>query len=155
MESTTNGFQISLTNQPLNSPDVNILDLGFFRAIQSLKDQAAPTNVKELMDVVQDAYAKFSPHTLNKVWLTYQQVMEEIMKVDGGNNYKVPHMGKDGMYREGTLLPYVLHLQEGVYDKCVTTLNGHSVPPVPVVETHEDLLGQFILEEDEGFILQE
>ncbi|XP_074304590.1 uncharacterized protein LOC141639336 [Silene latifolia] len=33
---TSNGFNIELTQQPANSPDLNILDLGFFRSIQSL-----------------------------------------------------------------------------------------------------------------------
>ncbi|VFQ97172.1 unnamed protein product, partial [Cuscuta campestris] len=116
MASTTNGFQITLTNQPPNSPDLNILDLGFFRAIQSLKEQSAPSNVTELMNAVQEAYNQFSAHTLNKVWLSYQHVMQEVMKVEGGNNYKVPHMGKDAMHRNGTL-PYVLQLEEGLYER--------------------------------------
>ena len=34
-----NGFNIRLLCQPTNSPDLNVLDLGFFRAIQSLHDK--------------------------------------------------------------------------------------------------------------------
>lgn len=34
-------FDISLNCQPANSPDLNILDLGFFRAIDSLHHQEA------------------------------------------------------------------------------------------------------------------
>ncbi|GJZ21937.1 hypothetical protein Tco_0558976 [Tanacetum coccineum] len=33
------GFDIQLRFQPANSPDLNVLDLGFFRAIQSLQEQ--------------------------------------------------------------------------------------------------------------------
>ncbi|XP_074313896.1 uncharacterized protein LOC141649095 [Silene latifolia] len=36
---TQNGFDIRLTCQPANSPDLNILDLGFFSAIQSLQQK--------------------------------------------------------------------------------------------------------------------
>ncbi|XP_047261067.1 uncharacterized protein LOC124894430 [Capsicum annuum] len=43
------GFDIRLCFQPSNSPDLNVLDLGFFRAIQSLQYQKAPKNVDELM----------------------------------------------------------------------------------------------------------
>ena len=32
-ETTTNGFNIQLAQQPPNSPDMNVLDLGFFRSI--------------------------------------------------------------------------------------------------------------------------
>lgn len=34
------GLNIRLTCQPPNSPDMNVLDLGFFRAIQSLHQEA-------------------------------------------------------------------------------------------------------------------
>ncbi|XP_074265511.1 uncharacterized protein LOC141587948 [Silene latifolia] len=34
---TADGWNIELKNQPPNSPDLNVLDLGFFRAIQSLQ----------------------------------------------------------------------------------------------------------------------
>lgn len=35
---TADGWDIRLVNQPPNSPDTNILDLGFFNSIQSLQD---------------------------------------------------------------------------------------------------------------------
>lgn len=41
--------------------------------------------------------------TLNKVFLTLQGCLTEIMKVQGHNKYKLPHMGKDRLLREGTL----------------------------------------------------
>ncbi|WOG99681.1 hypothetical protein DCAR_0519035 [Daucus carota subsp. sativus] len=34
-----NGFDIRLCFQPPNSPDLNVLDLGFFRAIQTLQHE--------------------------------------------------------------------------------------------------------------------
>ncbi|VFQ83711.1 unnamed protein product [Cuscuta campestris] len=105
----TNGFHITLGNQPPNSPDLNVLDLGFFRAIQSLKEQCAPNTVEELLKAVQGAYDALKPETLNKVWLSYQQVMATIMEKEKGNNYKLQHMGKGRLERVGTL-PKSLHI---------------------------------------------
>ena len=44
--------------QTLNSPDVNLLDLGFFRAIQSFND-ASPKNKEELVQLVTEAYGNY------------------------------------------------------------------------------------------------
>ena len=44
--------------QTPNSPDVNLLDLGFFRAIQSFND-ASPKNEEELIQSVKDAYENY------------------------------------------------------------------------------------------------
>ncbi|XP_022041966.1 uncharacterized protein LOC110944619 [Helianthus annuus] len=38
-EASRGGFDIRLSFQPPNSPDLNVLDLGFFHAIQSLQEQ--------------------------------------------------------------------------------------------------------------------
>ena len=51
--------------QTLNSPDVNLLDLGFFRAIQSFND-ASPKNKEELIQSVKDAYENYLQHKLNR-----------------------------------------------------------------------------------------
>ncbi|VFQ91330.1 unnamed protein product [Cuscuta campestris] len=121
-----NGFNIILTNQPPNSPDLNILDLGFFRAIQSLKEKTAPKNVAELVEAVKGAYATLTPQTLNKVWLSYQHVMQEVMNNDGGNKYKLPHMAKDRLAREGTL-PVTLNVPHTLLEKTVRVLSNRSV----------------------------
>ncbi|XP_023757888.1 uncharacterized protein LOC111906365 [Lactuca sativa] len=47
------GFDIRLCFQPPNSPDLNVLDLGFFRAIQSLQEQEVLRTIDELVDAVQ------------------------------------------------------------------------------------------------------
>ena len=44
--------------QTLNSPDINLLDLGFFRAIQSFND-ASPKNEEELIQSVTEAYDNY------------------------------------------------------------------------------------------------
>ena len=44
--------------QTLNSPDTNLLDLGFFRAIQSFNDEL-PKNKEELIQSVTEAYDNY------------------------------------------------------------------------------------------------
>ena len=44
--------------QTPNSPDINLLDLGFFRAIQSFND-ASPKNEEELIQSVMEAYENY------------------------------------------------------------------------------------------------
>jgi transcriptional regulator with XRE-family HTH domain len=46
------GFDIRLIMQPANSPDFNILDLGFFRAIQSIQYKKNAKTLKDLIPVV-------------------------------------------------------------------------------------------------------
>ena len=48
------GFDIRLVCQPPNSPDFNILDLGFFRAIQSIQYKTAAKTVQDLVPIVQE-----------------------------------------------------------------------------------------------------
>ncbi|GAA0141213.1 hypothetical protein LIER_02410 [Lithospermum erythrorhizon] len=49
----TDGFDIRLTCQPPNNLELNVLDLGYFRAIQSLQYQEAPRNIDELVKAVE------------------------------------------------------------------------------------------------------
>jgi hypothetical protein len=48
------GFDIRLICQPANSPDFNILDLGFFRAIQSIQYKKKANTIQDLILVVQE-----------------------------------------------------------------------------------------------------
>ena len=50
------GFIISLVQQPPNSPDTNVNDLGWFRAIQSLQSQTACKNVDDLVNAVEKSF---------------------------------------------------------------------------------------------------
>ncbi|KAH7858199.1 hypothetical protein Vadar_021189 [Vaccinium darrowii] len=102
-EASKDGFDIHLVFQPPNSPDLNVLDLGFFRAIQTLQYQQAPKNVDELVSAVMRAFEELPSERLENVFLTLQACMIEIMKVNGGIGYKVPHIGKGGLMRDGNL----------------------------------------------------
>lgn len=50
------GFDIRLICQPPNSPDFNILDLGFFRAIQSIQYKKTAKTVQDLVPIVQEVH---------------------------------------------------------------------------------------------------
>ena len=60
-----------LYKQAANSPDVNLLDLGFFRAIQSFND-AAPKNEEQLIQSVHEVYKNYPRKRLNCTWLTLE-----------------------------------------------------------------------------------
>lgn len=97
------GLDIQLMCQPPNSPDLNILDLGYFRAIQALQHHVCPKTVEDLVTVVEEAYDEYPPNLVNRVFLTLQSCMIEIITIGGGNNYKIPHLKKDTLEREGLL----------------------------------------------------
>ncbi|KAH7835594.1 hypothetical protein Vadar_027734 [Vaccinium darrowii] len=115
------GFNIQLVCQPPNSPDMNVLDLGFFRAIQSLQHQQAPKNIDELVFAVQKSFEQLESQNLDNVFLTLQACMIEVMKVNGANNYKLPHLGKGQLMREGTL-PSQLHCERGLLQNVLAHL---------------------------------
>jgi len=89
------GLDIRLTNQPANSPDMNCLDLGFFAYLQSITDRTTSRNMDELIQNVCTEYQNYNPVILNRVFLTLQGCMIEVMKDSGGNRYKIPHMNKE------------------------------------------------------------
>ncbi|XP_057791292.1 uncharacterized protein LOC131008429 [Salvia miltiorrhiza] len=119
---TSDGFNIQLVCQPANSPDTNVNDLGFFRAIQTLKDQKMAHGVESLLKNVQDAFEEYPAAKINNVFLTLQSCYQEIMKVKGNNNYKIPHMNKDGLIRQG-LLPECLEVDEQLVNECIDYLS--------------------------------
>lgn len=121
-----NGFNIRLTCQPPNSPDMNVLDLGFFRAIQTLQHQEAPKTIDELIDAVHLSFEQISSKSLNYVFLTLQQCMIEVMKVYGGNNYKVPHMKKNSLDMNNNL-PVSLQCDSNIVQEAIRHLQNESI----------------------------
>ena len=98
--SNESGFDIRLTFQPPNSPDLNVLDLGFFRAIQSLQQKEVTNSVDSLINAVERSFEAFSIRNSEKIFLTFQANMIEVMKSKGSNNHKLPHLGKDMEYKD-------------------------------------------------------
>ena len=123
------GLNIRLMCQPANSPDLNVLDLGFFNAIQSLQHKEAPKTVDDLVNAVIKAFEDFSSSEFNKIFLTLQSCMVEIMKGKGWNNYKIPHIKKAVMQREG-LLPIQLKCDSSLVEEVIGYLrDDHGLNP--------------------------
>ncbi|KAM3233256.1 hypothetical protein P3L10_018615 [Capsicum annuum] len=115
------GFDIRLCFQPPNSQDSNVLDLVFFRVIQSLQYQKAPKNVDELVEAVERFFDEMKAEQLNHMFLTLQSCMTEVMKDNGGNNYKVPHLSKNGLERKDNL-PLQLHCDIDIVNQAAALL---------------------------------
>lgn len=105
------GFQIQINQQPANSPDCNVLDLGFNCAIQSIQQRQRSKNADELILVVKNSFIALEAMTLNKVFLSLQCVLLEILKLEGGNNYKQVHMKKNALLR-ASMLPTNLEVPD-------------------------------------------
>jgi len=106
METLTDfGFEdkIKLTTQPANSPDLNVNDLGFFNALQASCCCCCPRNAIELITMVTETFKEHPINKINRIWLTCQSMLNEVIKNAGCNQCKIPHMGKDKLEREGRL----------------------------------------------------
>ncbi|VFQ71682.1 unnamed protein product [Cuscuta campestris] len=100
----TDGFDIELTCQPPNSLDLIVLDLGYFRAIQALQQEMKWKSIDVLVDVVTQSYYAFKPNLSNFVWLSLQYYMVgEVINIFVCNAYKIPHVGKNALLRNGEL----------------------------------------------------
>ena len=97
------GWNIKLTSQPPNSPDFNVLDLGFFNSIQSLQAKQAPLTIDELITSVEQAYWSEPIHTTDFIFLSLMKAMESTMLVRGKNKYELQHMQKGSLLRSGEL----------------------------------------------------
>ena len=109
---TADGWNITLMNQPPNSPDTNILDLGFFNSIQSLQDRTTLRTVDELIAEIRRAFEEQSSATLGRVWTTYQAVLQEIMLAKGDNTFKLPHLHKQTAAHRGAPIPPCMPVSE-------------------------------------------
>ena len=122
-------WNISLTCQPPNSPDCNVLDLGFFAAIQSLQQREAATTIEELIASVVRAFDDMAWQSLDKVFLSLRNVLECIMNNNGGNSFKLPHKGKDALRRQGNLPQSVecsMESIEAAFDSLLTLKQNKS-----------------------------
>jgi hypothetical protein len=117
------GLDIRIISQPANSPDMNVLDLGFFASLQSYTDTCSSRNMDELIENVINQFWSYDPFLLKKVFLTLQGCMIEVMKIGGGNRYKVPHIGKDRLQASGAL-PRRLGCSRQLYESAVQAVGN-------------------------------
>ena len=70
-----------MKKQAANCADTNILDLGFFCALQSLQFKQPPAqNIDKLIANVNAAWEQYDPVSLNKIWLSYPAVTNCILE---------------------------------------------------------------------------
>ncbi|ETV78434.1 hypothetical protein H257_07974 [Aphanomyces astaci] len=74
------GWDMEVVFQPPNSPDMNVLDLGFFRAIQTLQAEKHSSCLEDIVTATEAAWADVSSTTLNKNFLTLQRCLQEILE---------------------------------------------------------------------------
>jgi hypothetical protein len=96
-------LDIRLIQQPPNSPDLNVLDLCFFRSLQSLTDTLAPSNIRELIEGVEEEYNNYEVDKLSRTFVTLQSCMIGVMENGGGIDYEISHMNKNRLQAEGSL----------------------------------------------------
>ncbi|KAE8999534.1 hypothetical protein PR003_g21400 [Phytophthora rubi] len=88
------GWKIKMRCQPPRSPELNVLDLGFFASIQALQYRKATYDTNDLIEAVQEAFDEVKWQTLDKCFVTLQKVMEAILLDDGSNSFKLPRVGR-------------------------------------------------------------
>jgi transposase len=113
-------WNISLLTQPARSPDLNHLDLSFFRSLQTeqwKREQAA--NVDGLIAQVQQAYNDFDPRKIEKGYVTLQAVLDEVILANGDNDYKKPHIKKDAYLRENGQLQWQLRASDNALESLI------------------------------------
>jgi hypothetical protein len=71
-------------------------------AIQAAYWKKAPKTAERILSAVQEAVDEYDEEKVNRLWLTLQSCMNEIIDSNGNNDYKIPHLNKARMEREGT-----------------------------------------------------
>ena len=87
--------------------------------------QSAPTNLNDLIESVEHAFDSYDVEKLDKVFITLQSILIQVMIDEGGNSYKIPHMGKDKMLKENGKLPRALKIDGELYRKTLEVIARH------------------------------
>ena len=95
--------KIVLVQQPAQSPDMNVLDLGVFNAIKSLYRKRVPRGSKGILSCVKEAWEEFPSYKLNRIFLTQMMIYNCVIENAGGNDYPLPHMSKGKWEKLGKL----------------------------------------------------
>ena len=100
----TGTWNINILTQAPKSPDTNVCDLSFFRALQSEQWRSGVEDTIEgLISQVLRAFESFDERKNDFGFLTLQCCLDDILICNGGNDYSIRHMGKERMLREGIL----------------------------------------------------
>ena len=103
-------LDVRLYYQLPNSPDLNVLDLGFFYSLQSKVKKEEKRNKGELIARVTECFAEYPHSKINCVFLSLQMVMEQIILCNGDNSYKLQHINKEQLEQMDALPVSILSL---------------------------------------------
>lgn len=79
---------VEVVTQPAQSPDLNVLDMGFFNSLQCLADETDPDSLSDLLSNVEDIFwEEYPAETLMQVFNTQYDVYNAILAKEGGNDY--------------------------------------------------------------------
>ena len=82
---------INVERQPPNSPDMNVLDLCFNRALACKCAKERPRTKAEIVAAVEKAWREYESEKLTRAWEYKTIVLKAIIQANGWNNYKMPH----------------------------------------------------------------
>lgn len=88
------GWNISFRTQPAQSPDLNVLDLTLFHAMQRASDQLRDTNdesLQHLEDSVTLMWQQFDWQTIERGFGVLHEIYRQVLNSGGTNTYKLPH----------------------------------------------------------------
>ena len=122
-EATKGNWDIRMVFQPPNSPDTNILDLGWFSSIQAMFQKKMPKTLPEIVEKVEQSLREYPHQKLNRIFLSHQACMREIIKHKGSIHYALPHLKKKALERQG-LLPVRLKVDKEFVEAAVEFMNA-------------------------------
>ena len=118
-------WNINILTQAPKSPDTNICDLTFFRALQTEQWRSAEANtIDGLIEQVLAAFVRFDARKNDFGFITLQCCLDDILIRNGGNDYSIRHMGKARMLREG-----ILPVRVPATEPAIATYNFFMDPP--------------------------
>lgn len=83
--------KIMMVNQPPNSPDSNVLDLGVFNSLQSTQNSRMCNSLRELVESVEDEFKNYPSGEISNIFFILQSVYESTMSNYGNNDFKIQH----------------------------------------------------------------
>ncbi|ETV74014.1 hypothetical protein H257_11330 [Aphanomyces astaci] len=101
---STDGWTFVVQRQPPNSPDLNVLDLGYFVSIQSLQNKLVSRSIDDVIQSTLASFEALSSENLENVFHAVQAVMRLVLEHNGANHFPLPHLKKNAKRRAGTLL---------------------------------------------------
>ena len=109
---TTKPWNMEIKYQPPQSPECNILDLGILFCIQKEQQKHTCRTLTDLLVLVKNSYDAITPLTLRRCFLSLKYVIIKILEHEGGNRFKIPHVGKLKYWNKFQTLPTTVECTE-------------------------------------------